>query len=60
MLWVGLCSATSTALAPRCGLSHEEWLTWAKERLMAYDPLEAGIESVWENLAGVTSWEYRD
>jgi hypothetical protein len=23
-------------------------LTWANKRLMAYDPLAAGIESVWE------------
>ena len=32
----------------------------AMRRLMAYDPLEAGIESLWDNLFGVTSWEYRD
>ena len=25
-----------------------------------YDPLEAGTEALWNNLFGVTSWEYRD
>jgi hypothetical protein len=53
-------ASTSTDMVSRGGLSHEEWLTWAKKRLMAYDPLETGIESVWDNLASVTSWEYRD
>ena len=28
------------------GLSHEEWLAWVKNRLMAYDPLEAGVEAI--------------
>jgi hypothetical protein len=51
---------TSTETASHGGLSHEEWLTWAKKRLMAYDPLSAVVESVWDNLASVTSWEYRD
>ena len=41
-------ASTSTDMASHDGLSHEEY------------PLEAGIESVWDNLAGVTSWEYRD
>lgn len=53
-------ASTSTDTVRRGGLSHDEWLLWAKERLTAYDPLEAGIESLWENLSGVTSWEYRD
>jgi hypothetical protein len=53
-------ASTSTDMASHGGLSHEEWLIWAKKRLTAYDPREAGIESVWDNLAGVTSWEYRD
>jgi hypothetical protein len=53
-------ASNSTDIVSRGGLSHEEWLTWAKKRLMAYDPLETGIESVWDNLASVTSWEYRD
>jgi hypothetical protein len=53
-------ASTSADTVLRGGFSHDEWLTWAKERLMAYDPLEAGIESLWDNLSGVTSWEYRD
>jgi hypothetical protein len=42
------------------GRSREEWLAWAKLRLGAYDPLEAGADAIWSNLAGVTSWEYND
>jgi hypothetical protein len=53
-------ASTTAHEASHRGLSREEWLARAKKRLMAYDPLEAGIESVWDNLAGVTSWEYRD
>jgi hypothetical protein len=53
-------ASTSADTVPRGGFWHDEWLTWAKERLTAYDPLEAGIESLWNSLSGVTSWEYRD
>jgi hypothetical protein len=42
------------------GRSREEWLAWAKQRLAAYDPLEAGVDAIWSNLGGVTSWEYND
>jgi len=47
-------TSTSTDTVPRGGLSHDEWPTWAKERLTAYDPLEAGIESLW----GESIWCY--
>jgi len=53
-------ASTTAHEASHRGLSREEWLAWAKKRLIVYDPLEAGIESVWDSLAGVTSWEYRD
>jgi hypothetical protein len=42
------------------GRSHEEWLAWVKLRLSVYDPLEAGVDAMWSNLGGVTSWEYND
>ncbi len=58
-------------MAPRTGLSqaaaashgefsHEEWLVWVKKRLMAYDPLEAGLKRYGLIWLVVTSWEYRD
>jgi hypothetical protein len=42
------------------GRSHEEWLAWVKERVAVHDPLEAGVDAIWSNLGGVTSWEYND
>jgi hypothetical protein len=42
------------------GRSHEEWLAWVKQRLTVYDPLEAGVDAIWNNLGGVTSREYND
>lgn len=39
-------------------LSHAEWLDWAQSRLKNYDPLELGVDAVWEDLAEVTPWEY--
>jgi hypothetical protein len=42
------------------GRSREEWLAWLKQRLTVYDPLEAGVDAIWSNLGGVTSWEYND
>jgi hypothetical protein len=42
------------------GRSHEEWLAWVKQGLTVYDPLEAGVDAIWSNLGGVTSWEYND
>lgn len=38
--------------------SHAEWLDWAQSRLKNYDPLECGIDAIWNTLAQVTSWEY--
>ncbi|MDB5610129.1 MAG: hypothetical protein JWP25_7029 [Bradyrhizobium sp.] len=42
------------------GRSRDEWLAWLKQRLTVYDPLEAGVDAIWSNLGGVTSWEYND
>ena len=42
------------------GRSRDEWLAWLKQRLIVYDPLEPGVDAIWSNLAGVTSWEYND
>jgi hypothetical protein len=42
------------------GRSRDEWLAWLKQRLAVYDPLEAGVDAIWSNLASVTSWEYDD
>jgi hypothetical protein len=42
------------------GRSRGEWLAWVKQRLAVYDPLESGVDAIWSNLAGVTSWEYDD
>jgi hypothetical protein len=42
------------------GKSRDEWLAWIKQRLSVHDPLEAGVDAVWSNLGGVTSWEYND
>jgi hypothetical protein len=42
------------------GKSRDEWLAWIKQRLSVHDPLEAGVDAVWSNLSGVTSWEYND
>jgi hypothetical protein len=50
---------TGDSLLPG-GRTHDEWLAWVKQRISAYDPLEAGAEAIWSNLGAVTSWEYND
>jgi hypothetical protein len=50
----------ATETSQHGGRSHDEWLTWVKERLAAYDPFEAGVDSIWSNMGRVTSWEYND
>jgi hypothetical protein len=42
------------------GKSRDEWRAWIKQRLTVHDPLEAGVDAIWSNLGGVTSWEYND
>jgi hypothetical protein len=35
-----------------------EWLSWARERLAAFDPLAAGPAGVFGDLPRITSWTY--
>jgi hypothetical protein len=36
-----------------------EWLSWARGRLTAFDPMAAGPAGVFEDLLKITSWTYR-
>lgn len=38
----------------------EEWIAWARDRLSAHDPLEAGAPGVFEAIAAVDQWTYRE
>jgi hypothetical protein len=38
----------------------DEWLNWARESLIAHNPLCGGAEGLWQNLAAVTDWDYQD
>ncbi len=37
-----------------------EWLSWARVRLAAFDPLAGGPAGVFEDLLKITSWTYRE
>lgn len=37
-----------------------EWIAWARERLTAYNPLEAGAASVFEAIQDIDQWTYRE
>lgn len=37
-----------------------EWLVWARGQVTNHDPLKAGCQGVFENVATVSSWTYRD
>jgi hypothetical protein len=41
------------------GESISEWLSWARTRLAAFDPLAGGATGVFEDLLKITSWTYR-
>jgi hypothetical protein len=41
-------------------LTIEKWIAWARERLTAYDPLEAGPTVVFEAVAAIDQWTYRE
>ena len=41
------------------GESVSEWLSWARNRLAAFDPLAVGATGVFEDLLKITSWSYR-
>lgn len=42
------------------GNSIANWIAWAECRLASADPLNSGIDAVFEAIAAVTSWTYRD
>lgn len=37
-----------------------EWLAWAKERLVDFDPVERGIADVFDELSKIIEWTYRE
>jgi hypothetical protein len=37
-----------------------EWLAWARERLVRFDPMTRGPAGVFEELKTITEWTYRD
>jgi hypothetical protein len=42
------------------GRTVEEWMTWARDRLNAHDPLQTGASAVFRTIASVDQWTYRD
>jgi len=37
-----------------------EWLSWAEDRICTADPISAGAEALFDSVAAVTEWTYRD
>lgn len=42
------------------GRSVEEWIIWAEEWLKQADPIVDGVDGVFEQVAEITDWSYRD
>ncbi|MBB4041631.1 hypothetical protein GGR34_003309 [Microvirga flocculans] len=42
------------------GLRLRDWITWAEQRLEQADPLNHGVEAIFEAIASVNDWTYRD
>jgi hypothetical protein len=38
----------------------DEWVAWARERLTAHDPLEAGAVAIFPAIAAIDQWTYRE
>lgn len=37
-----------------------EWLSWAEERISMTDPINAGAEALFDSIASVNEWNYRE
>ena len=37
-----------------------DWIAWARDRLAKYDPLQAGAAAVFETVAAIDQWTYRE
>jgi len=58
-----LAALRSMNIAPTAeidGRSVEEWIAWAEEWLQRADPTAGGVGKVFEQVAGITDWTYRD
>lgn len=42
------------------GAAIADWIAWAEERLIRMDPLSHGVDAIFETIATVTAWSYRD
>lgn len=42
------------------GRSIKDWITWAEEWLQRVDPTAAGVDGVFEQVAEIDDWTYRD
>ena len=42
------------------GISIADWIAWAEQRLLRSDPLNYGTDAIFESIAQVTTWTYRD
>jgi hypothetical protein len=38
----------------------DDWIAWARDRLAAHDPLQAGAAAVFEAVAVIDQWTYRE
>lgn len=57
---VALRSMNVTPTAEIDGRSIKDWIAWAEEWLQRADPTAGGVGSVFERVAGITDWTYRD
>jgi hypothetical protein len=38
----------------------DEWISWMRERLAAHDPLKAGAVTIFQAIAAIDQWTYRE
>lgn len=42
------------------GNAVSDWIAWAEDRIECANPLQQGVNSIFEALANITPWSYRD
>jgi hypothetical protein len=42
------------------GRSIDDWIAWGHDKVAAHDPLQAGADTVFQRLAAVDQWTYRE
>ncbi|MBR1214633.1 hypothetical protein [Bradyrhizobium sp. JYMT SZCCT0180] len=52
--------AAGEATGPVGDRTMDEWIAWTRERLVEHDPLEAGAGAIFQAIAAIDQWTYRE